>query len=188
MGIDGKRIFLCSLNGDNIDDYLEVYRKASGFSKIYSEIPDLWNTFRDEMRRSLEKEESDVKHYMIVKKGTSDVLGYFELTYHDRQKPEVGIAIAEAYRGKGYGYEAAKTLIQYIFETEEAEAVIWSAFSVNAASRRIAEKLGGILIDGRDVIKEVMVKAGFAPNFFKGREQEHLAVSYEIRRSGWKPL
>ena len=75
MGIDGKRIFLCPLNGDNIDDHLEVYRKASGFSKIYAEIPDLWNTLRDEMRRSLEKEESDVKHYMIVKKGTSDMLG-----------------------------------------------------------------------------------------------------------------
>ena len=74
MGIAGKRIFLLPLNEDNIDDYLEVYRKASGFSKIYAERPDLWNPLRDEMRRSLEKEESDVKHYMIVKKGTSDVL------------------------------------------------------------------------------------------------------------------
>ena len=187
INMDGKRVCVLPLNDSNIEDYLDIYRKASAFSKIYSEKPDMWEDIRNDMRISL-KEDSNVNHYLVVEMGTSIVLGYLNLTYNDKQKPEVDIAISGEYRRKGYGYEAAKTLIQYIFEMEDVQAVIWSAFPTNVASCRIAEKLGGVQIDKRDILKEAMEQAGFGSDLLKEREQIPLAISYEIRKKDWNPL
>ncbi|MCM1124653.1 MAG: GNAT family N-acetyltransferase, partial [Eubacterium sp.] len=63
-------------------------------------------------------------------------------------------------RGKGYAFEAAQILIENVLKREAVECIIWNAFASNKASRRIAEKLGGAPVDGKNVILEAMYSAG----------------------------
>lgn len=49
-------------------------------------------------------------------------------------------------------------LIENVLKRESVECIIWNAFVSNKASRRIAEKLGGVLVDGKNVIVEAMCR------------------------------
>ena len=148
----------------------------------------MWADIRHDMRISLENAEPNVKHYLVAEKNTSEILGYLDLTYNDCQRPEVDIAIAGEFRRKGYGYEAARTLIDHVFREEDIQAIIWTVFPTNLPSRRIAEKLGGILIEEKNVIKEIMEASGFSLEVLKDRENMPLALSYEIRKRDWNPF
>ena len=57
----------------------------------------------------------------------------------------------EAYYGKGYGYEAAKAYLDYLFEDKGARRIYAYTEDYNVASRRVCEKLGmrkeGLFLD-----------------------------------------
>lgn len=94
------------------------------------------------------------------------------------------IAIPEEYRRKGYGYEAAKALNKYIFDTKNVLAVTRLAYLANVASCRIAEKLGGIQIS--EYNRRSYGESRYFFNFMNDRIP--LAINYEIRKENWTPL
>ena len=55
---------------------------------------------------------------------------------------ELGIALLESRRGRGYGTDAIRVLTQHLFDALEAERVQASTDVENAAMRRVFEKLG----------------------------------------------
>lgn len=74
---------------------------------------------------------------------------------------EVGWALAREHQGKGYATEGARAALAYAFDTVGAERVVSLIHPDNAASIRVAEKLGGT-VDGRVTVvpgKEVLVYA-----------------------------
>ena len=180
--IMGTRVAICLLSFSNIDDYLNIFKRASSYSYLYFNNTDLWNTAKADVWASLEDINDSINRYMILSKEKAVAMGYINLTYNDEFRPEVDIAIARDYQKRGYGFEAAKTLIDYILERQNIEAVIWTAFRSNIASQRIAEKLGGTLIGERDVIREAMKNAGWSLDTLKGNEKVPLADCYEIRK------
>lgn len=111
----------------------------------------------------------------------SKSVGYINLTFGDSRQAEVDLAVIEEYRRKGYAFEAAKLLIQNTIKNGLVESVIWSAFPSNKASCRIAEKLGGVLIERGNFIKEAMQAAGCT---FESIDEGDIpkTVSYEIRK------
>ncbi len=57
----------------------------------------------------------------------------------------------------------------------------WSAFSSNKASYKIAEKLGGIVVEGKNLIMEAMYVVGVNIDSVDGEEIPK-TVTYEIKR------
>ena len=55
---------------------------------------------------------------------------------------EIGIALFEQRRGKGYGGEAVRLLTSHLFEGMDARRVQASTATTNAPMRRVLEKLG----------------------------------------------
>ncbi len=58
---------------------------------------------------------------------------------------EVGWGIAKEFRGKGYAVEAAAASIDWAFATFEIEQIVHVIRPENAASQKVAERLGAIV-------------------------------------------
>ena len=65
---------------------------------------------------------------------------------------EVGYVIAPEHQGRGYATEAAGTSLRYAREVVGAERVCSLVRPPNLASRRVAEKLGGVLEQTVDLL------------------------------------
>lgn len=109
-------------------------------------------------------------------------VGYIEVDYGNPEIPEVDIAILEEYQRKGYPFETAKILFLDIFENESIKCIIWNAFRSNKASCRVAEKLGGKGVEGKNLIVEAMQAAGLKVNPADYAEAP-ATVTYEISKT-----
>ena len=178
----GEKIIVSLLNQSNIERYLSTYKRASAFAEIYERMPDFWEKPRQWIEDCVAGERSDKERYLIDEKVSLQGCGYIELNYENPEMPDVDIAILEEYRGKGYAFEAAQILIENVLKRESVECIIWNAFASNKASRRIAEKLGGVLVDGKNVIVEAMRSAGFKMDEIDDSKISKM-VTYEIRRN-----
>lgn len=59
-----------------------------------------------------------------------------------RGQPEIGWTLAEAYWGRGYAGEAARTVLAFGFETLSYPAIYSQTSASNRASTRLMERLG----------------------------------------------
>lgn len=180
----GKRVVVCPLNQLNVKEYLSIYKKASIFSKAYEMMPDFWENRRECIEDYIAREKGNKERYLIAEKETLQGYGYMELDYSNPDRPEVDIAILEEYRRNGYASEAARVLFQNIFEREEIKSIIWNAFSSNEASCRIAEKLGGTIIERKNLIMDAMSAAGLDAEMLNGEKMPR-TVTYEIKKDVW---
>lgn len=81
--------------------------------------------------------------YAIIEKETNQLIGIINLKIHPTyQRGELGYWVAKKYWGKGYGTEAAKSLLQYGFEVMKLHKIFAQAFSSNVGSYKIMEKIG----------------------------------------------
>lgn len=159
---------------------MSAYKSASAFSKVYEMMPDFWETRRKWIEDYAAGEKSSRERYLMAERISLQGCGYIELNDENPKMPDVEIAVLEEYQRKGYAFEAAKILLKYILEKETVECIIWNAFESNIASRRLAEKLGGVAVKGKNFIAEAMHEAGFHMDSMNGKEIPK-AVTYEIR-------
>ncbi len=76
-------------------------------------------------------------------KSNNEFIGWCGLKYlKEADEIDLGYRFKEDYWGKGYGYEAAKTTIDYGFNTLKLNKIFARALPQNIASIRIMEKLG----------------------------------------------
>lgn len=175
----GKRVVVHPVNFQNVKNYLSVYKKASAFSKVYEMMPGFWVGARKSIENYVMGERGDRDRYLIVQKDSVVGCGFIELDYSNPDMPEVDIAILEEYRRRGYAFEAAKMLLEHIFGRGTVKCVVWNAFSSNIASRRIAEKLGGIVVERKNLIVEAMQVAGLKTDLLSDDEFPE-TVTYKI--------
>lgn len=98
--------------------------------------------------------------------------GFHNIKQHD-QRAEFGIAIGDKKSwGKGYGTEAAALMIEYGFNNRNFNCIASFAFTSNAGSIRLHEKLG-FHVDGRQRAKA----------FINGQFCDDIAFS--LLRSEW---
>ena len=95
--------------------------------------------------------------------------------------PEIDIAILDEYHGKGYAFEASKILFVNVFENESVECIVWNAFRSNKASCRIAEKLGGKVVEEKNLVVEAIQAAGLKVNSAEYAEAP-ATVTYEVSK------
>lgn len=176
----GEKVIVSSLNQSNIESYLSTYKSASAFSKVYEMMPDFWETQCKWIEDYAAGEKSSKDRYLIVEKTSLQGCGYIDLNCENLEMPEVDIAVLGEYQRKGYAFEAVKILLKYVWEKETVECILWNTFASNIASCKLAEKLGGVAVKGKNFIAEAMHEAGFLMDSMNSKEIPK-TVTYEIR-------
>ena len=87
--------------------------------------------------------------FVIVENESGKTIGFCELENISTDEPTIGIDISKEYRGKGYGYLAAKAMIEECWKIFPHQYFIWEARKENIASKKLVIKLGGVLINHR---------------------------------------
>ena len=75
--------------------------------------------------------------------------GLVGLHHTGSETPELGIWIREDKHGLGLGGEAVQAVVEWASQWVAAESFIYPVATQNSASRRIAEALGGVVIERR---------------------------------------
>jgi RimJ/RimL family protein N-acetyltransferase len=87
---------------------------------------------------------SGFEFWMIVNKETSEIIG--DIGFHGKPDEkgvvEIGYGLVEDERGKGYGFEAAKAIMDWTMAQEEVKVIKADCLINNTPSVRILEKLG----------------------------------------------
>ena len=175
----GEKIIVSLLNQSNVECYLSTYKRASAFSKVYEMMPDFWEHPCGCIKDYADGKRDSKARYLITEKVSLRGVGFIELDYSNVEMPEIDIAILD--EGKGYAFEASKILCVNVFENESVECIVWNAFRSNKASCRIAEKLGGKVVEGKNLVVEAMRAAGLKVNPAEYAEAP-ATVTYEIRK------
>jgi RimJ/RimL family protein N-acetyltransferase len=84
---------------------------------------------------------------------SGEFLGVTGLHGLDGGEPEAGIWIKEAAHGLGYGREAVAAALDWAVDALGIRSVVYPVVAANRASRRLAERLGGAIIDTRRLTK-----------------------------------
>lgn len=177
INFKGEYVCLSPVQKSNLESYLEIYKRASAYSIAYEKMPELW----DDVKKSIVQEVDEKQKYIIKELKSNFACGFIVIEYDDENNPEIDIAILPEYRRKGYGYDASRILCNDIFKDHSVECIMWHAFQSNSASCRIAEKLGGEIVVGKNLFVDAMISAGFDKNSSEFKDALK-TITYEIKR------
>ncbi|MBV8168431.1 MAG: GNAT family N-acetyltransferase, partial [Alphaproteobacteria bacterium] len=100
---------------------------------------EVWRGWRPQMARGTDL------HLVIRATGSREFLGLVGLHGVGGPEPELGIWIKEPAHRQGYGREAVGAVVQWAMRRGDAESFLYPVAVENRASRRIAERLGGVV-------------------------------------------
>ncbi len=83
--------------------------------------------------------------FVIRSKVTAECLGASSIDDADSPTPEVGIWLRETEHGFGFAGEVIKRLCEWTIERFNPQGFIYPVAAENLPSRRIAERLGGVV-------------------------------------------
>ena len=101
---------------------------------------------------------SDCILFVIVEESTGKNIGFSEINRVSSNEPTIGITLASEFRGKGYGYTAAKMTIEEGWNLFDHPYFVWELEKENTASRKLVLKLGGQRMNNRCVFSENVIK------------------------------
>lgn len=122
------------------------------------------DAFISDSSRSVERGEE--LQFVVVSKDSWEFIGCTGL-HHLLTKPEPGLWLKESAWNKGFGLEIVVALKFWADEHLEYEYLYYPVHKENVPSRRIPEKLGGVMEDEEFISKN-------------SRGEEHLMVAYRI--------
>jgi len=109
-----------------------------------------------------EEEYSDLKtfRWIVELKDSHDLIGTIDVPskkFIDYGALEIGYCYSEKYWNKGYGTEALKAVIKYLFEECDSDVIFAACLENNPASGKVMQKCGMIFegkLRGRIVDKD----------------------------------
>ena len=117
----------------------------------------------------------------IIEKSTGETCGFCQLKNVDTSTLEVGIDMRDDYMGRGYAQEAVRLLMDYASEHFEVDYFIWKVNKVNAVSRHIAEKLGGVLVSEEPTMDQWLIDYGRKLGALKEEDISYICL-YRIEK------
>jgi RimJ/RimL family protein N-acetyltransferase len=117
--------------------------------------------------------------WAAIERSTREFVGWFSLRSDegDPEKVELGYRLQRSAWGKGYATEGSLALVDKGFSELGAERIFATTMTVNAASRRVMEKVG---------LKYVRTFHESWPEPIEGTEEGD--VEYAVTRAEWKKL
>jgi RimJ/RimL family protein N-acetyltransferase len=136
----------------------------------------------DEPNKAADKDEITVPKVAdnsVQKNSGEKLVGWIGLDSHPQSRHHgsctLGITIATAYQGKGYGTEAINWALDWAFQVARMHAVRLVCFSFNEGAIRLYEKIG-------------FVKEGLNRQAYYYNRQWHDRIFYSILDTEWEAL
>jgi RimJ/RimL family protein N-acetyltransferase len=145
--LETDRLIIRRFTNDDLEAFL-AYRndpevaKWQGWSVPYPREKAV--EFIEEMKNRDPNEPGEWLQIAIVTKAENEFIGdgAFFIKKDDNRQAYVGCTIAQKHWRKGYGVEATRRLLEYLFETRGIHRVIAETDVENAASYSTLERLG----------------------------------------------
>lgn len=173
--IEGEKVSLCAANLDHINVYATWMNNPRTRKYIRYNMPQTV----DEIKKLFEPKKDAVKNDIFLEiwhKTDKKPIGYatlFRIQWFTRNA-HISVVIDPEYWGRGIGTEAGKLLVDYAYKELNLHKITARTFAPNAASHRIAEKIGfkheitlknEVFIDGEHV--DVLEYAIFKDDWMK---------------------
>ncbi len=113
------------------------------------EAPSSLAEFKAERQVRLQSESRTVLSLVVRRDDTLECLGMAAIEEIASGSPEIGLWLKQSAHGRGYGREVVGAVVAWASRTLEAPHFLYPVAAENVASRRIAESLGGEVIDRR---------------------------------------
>ncbi|MBL8773923.1 MAG: GNAT family N-acetyltransferase [Phenylobacterium sp.] len=111
--------------------------------------PPTWAEFEAHAARLAAADPRAGANFVIRLRDTGRCLGITAAERLADDLPELGIWLRADAHGQGFGLEAARALLRWASAASGAAGFVWPVAVENAASRRIAERLGGEIVAER---------------------------------------
>ncbi len=102
-------------------------------------------------------------HLALRRRPGRELLGMAGLHGMRTMTPELGIWIGERWQGQGYGSEAIGALASWAFATLRPQGLLYPVAERNERSRRLVERLGGVVVGQRPHRKYLALVYRIAP-------------------------
>jgi RimJ/RimL family protein N-acetyltransferase len=108
--------------------------------------PPSWDEYVALTEASVHDRNPDMLSFVIRRRDTGECLGMAALEDAGADAPEVGLWLKESSHGQGLGTEVVHMLVAHAGPSLGKAAVTYPVAEENTASRRIAERLGGVIV------------------------------------------
>ena len=164
--LEGKRVNLQIMDREDlslVQEWVNDHEFMGEFEPILQET-----------KASLEKQYDRLKdgQWFFIETKDGPKIGYIFHFLVKGRLTELGYALVPSERGKGYGTEAVKIIVDYLFLSRSIMRIQVQTDEENKASQRILEKSG--------FKKEGIIRKSF---FFKGEYRDQ--ALYSILRTEW---
>jgi RimJ/RimL family protein N-acetyltransferase len=102
-------------------------------------------------------------HMAVRRRSGGELLGMAGVHGMKTATPELGIWIGERWQGQGYGREAIGALANWAFATLRPQGLLYPVAERNEPSRRLVERLGGVVVGQRTHRKYLALVYRIAP-------------------------
>jgi RimJ/RimL family protein N-acetyltransferase len=120
-----------------------------GISKFMPWEPPSWNEYVIRCEKRVQFPDPNNFSFVIRQLDNNECLGMSSFEDADSASPEIGLWLKESVHGQGFGREVVAALIEWEHATLGKRSFLYPVAVQNIASRRIAEKLQGEIIENR---------------------------------------
>lgn len=111
--------------------------------------PPEWDIYLSRCEARVETNDPTERAFVVRRRDTNECLGMAAAECADQPTPELGLWLKESAHGQGYGLEVVSALVRWASEALEADGFLYPVAVHNLASRRIAERLSGRVVETR---------------------------------------
>jgi RimJ/RimL family protein N-acetyltransferase len=111
--------------------------------------PPSWSEYLARCEERMRAPEPNTFSFVIRRQNNQECLGMMAVEACDTESPKLGLWIKESAHGQGFGREVVATVAEWAHKTLGKGSFIYPVAVQNTASRRIAERLGGEIIENR---------------------------------------
>ena len=168
--LEGKNVNLRLMEKEDLPLFAEWANKP----EVWGEYNPLHQMSKTDAEKMVETPH-EMKPFIIEKKdgGKIGFITHFHVLHIAGKQLEIGYSLVPSERGKGYGTEAVKILVDYLFLSKDAMRIQAQTDPRNVASQKVLEKV--------EFKKEGTLRKNF---FMRGEWRD--AYIYSILREEWK--
>lgn len=133
------------------ETYYQMSKSRSFLKGMYDEV---FKTMWEEIITGI------IIMFAVYEKKTNSICAFCQFDMQHPTMPEFGLDVVDGYMDKGYGTRAAVLVHQYASSWDDVDYFTWKADSDNIKSRKIAECLGGQLIQERHFLPANVIEYG----------------------------
>lgn len=111
--------------------------------------PPSWSEYLARCEKQVQVPEPNTFSFVIRRRDNMECLGRAGLEECEMESPQLGLWIKESAHGQGFGREVVEAVAEWAHKTLRKGSFIYPVAVQNTASRRIAERLHGEIIENR---------------------------------------